>query len=487
MMKRLRGLFCFAWIGLMLLVTAGQAQIPPDLVLRGKMATALVEVGDGKAYGSAFCIHASGLFVTNAHVVDAAGEGAACSLVLHPGEKGQQKVPARVVRIHKEADLALLQIESKAPLSTLELADSDVLIETQEVVAFGFPFGTDLAGGHGEYPSVTVTTGHITALRKTEGVLSAIQMDAAVHPGNSGGPILNAKGQVVGIVVAKFTKAEGINFAIPVNHLQALLHKTEILFTPPAIPPARRHEKQDFVIQIATFAPSPAPYQVEFQLTTGDGPTRTFTAQTTDGRTFHVSAVPVPADSGAAAAPLRLTIQEGKNELVCHVKDRSFTVAGQTVRLSQVQEIRLSPLPSVLLTDGKLLEGTVGNLGDAEAEVAGNKFALHLNKSTRIEVDDEANILPTVAYHIVVRRQGQVAAESNGVLALIPAAGAVPPPAVALQGNNALRFEEAHTYKVPAAGDVVLAADLDGDRYPDVVIGGGNEIGVLYNHRDGTL
>src|SRR5689334_5990166 len=61
------------------------------------------------------------------------------------------------------------------------------------------------------------------------------------------------------------------------------------------------------------------------------------------------------------------------------------------------------------------------------------------------------------------------------------------PPKTPRQGNAHLRFEEARIYKVPIAADIVTAADLDGDRCPDVVIGGGKELGVLYGHRDGTL
>lgn len=485
--KRLLGMLWFVLTVGALLIAPGQAQIAPNVVQRGKLATALVEVGNGKAYGSAFCIHASGLFVTNAHVVDAAGDDAACSLVLHPGESDQQKLTARVVRVDKQADLALLQVDSKVALPSLELSDSDTLLETQEVVVFGFPFGKDLATGNEAFPSVTVTTGHITALRKIEGVLAGVQMDAAIHPGNSGGPVLNTKGQVVGVVVAHFAKAEGINLAIPVNHLHALLHKTEVIFNPPSIPLDRQHEKQDFVIQVATFEPSPAPYQVELSLTIEDGPSRTYTAQTADGRTFHVVAVPVPAADSPAKAPLRLTFQDDNNEIVCHVKERSFQVGGKEVHLSQLQEIRFLPTPAVTFADGKVLEGAITGLGDAEAEVAGSKVALHLDRASRIAVENRTGVVPMVAYHIVVRRQQQVVAESNGSLPLASIAAVHPPSAVPLQGAPPLRFEAAHTYKVPAAGDIVLAADLDGDHCPDVVIGDSKQIGVLYGHRDGTL
>lgn len=68
------------------------------------------------------------------------------------------------------------------------------------VVAFGYPFGIRLAFKEGEYPNPTVSLGRITALRKSQGTLQAIQINAALHPGNSGGPVLNDKGEVIAIV-----------------------------------------------------------------------------------------------------------------------------------------------------------------------------------------------------------------------------------------------------------------------------------------------
>ena len=79
--------------------------------------------------------------------------------------------------------------------------------------AFGFPFGKDLSLSNDEYPNVTVSTGHITSLRKIKGELAAIQVDAQLNPGNSGGPVLNDRGKVVGIVVAGID-GTGIDFAI---------------------------------------------------------------------------------------------------------------------------------------------------------------------------------------------------------------------------------------------------------------------------------
>src|ERR1700722_15056134 len=90
---------------------------------RGKKATALVviESGGKKKFGSAFCIHAGGYFVTNSHVAGNLGPREHLKLVLNSGEKDQQIVDARVVRKSQDADLCLLKVEA-ASLTTLPIA-----------------------------------------------------------------------------------------------------------------------------------------------------------------------------------------------------------------------------------------------------------------------------------------------------------------------------------------------------------------------------
>lgn len=470
-----------------LCANVGKAQVTPEIVRRGKAATALIEVANGSITGSAFCISPAGLFVTNEHVVDTIGPSGTCSLIVQSGEREQKRLTARVVRMNKDLDLALLEASSNVPLPVLPLGNSDSLIETQELVVFGFPFGRELSAIKDDYPSVTVTAGRLTALRKAKGALVELQIDAAVHPGNSGGPVLNSKGQVIGIVVAKFRKAEGINLAIPVNQLEDLLHKVEVVFTPAPIPAAQQHSKQEFVMHVVHFGAVSLPYDVEFSLKAGSGAPRNYPAYTTDGgKTYHAWAIPLPAVEAPGGAHLRLTIQDGTSEVVGRVKERSFKVGGVETALSRCQEIRLQPEPGVTLLDGRVLSGAVTGLGDAEVEVAGTKALLHLSRAVRISVEDVSAAAPAVTYHIVVKRQNEVVAETQGELPLVGSAIPAPTPAN-LQGSPALRFEEARKYAVPEAGDVVLAADMDGDRRSDVVIGGSKEIGVLYGKPDGTL
>jgi len=203
-------------------------------VQKAKQATALVQVddGDGGSEGSAFCIDATGLFITNAHVVEPLEVGGKLTLILRSGEKDQKILAAHVVSLNNDADLAILQVDLPIKLTPLTLGVTDDLIETTPIVAFGYPFGSDLALKAGDYPSITVSTGHITALRKIKGDLHSIQIDASLNPGNSGGPILNDKGEVIAIV-QEGIPGSGINSAIPIADLKTLLAQAQILFTPP--------------------------------------------------------------------------------------------------------------------------------------------------------------------------------------------------------------------------------------------------------------
>src|SRR6185369_9529242 len=82
----------------------------------------------------------------------------------------------------------------------LELGEAASLTETLPIVAFGYPFGSDLALGKSEYPNISVSTGRITSLRKEDGNIQRIQIDASLNPGNSGGPLVNSAGQTLGVV-----------------------------------------------------------------------------------------------------------------------------------------------------------------------------------------------------------------------------------------------------------------------------------------------
>jgi S1-C subfamily serine protease len=160
--------------------------------------------------GSGFVIDPRGYILTNFHVV-----AGAQSLEVILGDKS--KYPAKFIGADQRNDVALIKIEPKGKqLSSLTLGDSSTLQVGQKVLAIGDPFGFQS----------TLTTGVVSALGRTVQtsqttfIDEAIQTDASINRGNSGGPLINTHGEVVGINSAIYTPsgtAAGIGFAIPIN------------------------------------------------------------------------------------------------------------------------------------------------------------------------------------------------------------------------------------------------------------------------------
>ncbi len=161
--------------------------------------------------GSGFVITADGLVVTNYHVVSDADE-------VTVGLEGRT-YQAKVVGTDPPTDIALLRIEAGHPLQYLALGSSESLRSGDWVMAIGDPFGLDK----------TVTVGVVSAKGRQINISGEpsfenfIQTDAAINFGNSGGPLLNVRGEVIGINSAINWGAENIGFAVPVDTLKQVL------------------------------------------------------------------------------------------------------------------------------------------------------------------------------------------------------------------------------------------------------------------------
>jgi len=156
-----------------------------------------------KSLGSGFIIDREGYIVTNNHVIENADE---IKVKLANG----REFAARVVGADPKTDLALIKIEGSKDLTPLKMGDSDALQVGSWVVAVGSPFGLEQ----------TVTAGIISAKARTIGAGpydNFIQTDASINVGNSGGPLIDTRGEVIGINTAIVSTGQGIGFAIPVN------------------------------------------------------------------------------------------------------------------------------------------------------------------------------------------------------------------------------------------------------------------------------
>jgi S1-C subfamily serine protease len=160
--------------------------------------------------GSGFIYDANGLIVTNAHVVT----GGVIIKVRLPGS--DTMVSARLVGISPCDDLAIIQVEGSA-FTPAALGDSDKLQSGDEIVVLGYP------GLSGPGNDMTVTRGIISKLHTTVfAVNDALQFDAAITGGNSGGPVVNNQGQVVGVAVGGYDIA-GFNFGIAISAAKPVL------------------------------------------------------------------------------------------------------------------------------------------------------------------------------------------------------------------------------------------------------------------------
>ena len=224
-------------VGLLtLLVPPSRADDPivPDTVAAVKAATVYVRVeGEGwGGSGSGFVVAADPdrvLVVTNHHVAVKVPAGArpkppAVSVVFGSGTATEQEYPATVAGADEDRDLAVLRVAGvKDAPRPIAYADPPAPVETMGVYSFGFPLGQALSGGK-RFPAVTVGKASVSSLRDgDEGELAVVQIDGNLNPGNSGGPVVDAKGRLVGVAVARARDGQGIGFLVPAVEVGRLM------------------------------------------------------------------------------------------------------------------------------------------------------------------------------------------------------------------------------------------------------------------------
>jgi 2-alkenal reductase len=173
------------------------------------------------AQGSGFVVSGDGVILTNSHVITTAGEGNGTvtpASTVYVEFRDRDRVPAKIVGWDVFDDVGVLQVDPKTHgLSPLPLGDSSRVVVGEPVAAIGSPFGNENSLAVGV---VSATQRSIESLTSQYNLVDAIQVDAPINHGNSGGPLFDAQGRVIGInaqIRSDSGNAEGVGFAVPIN------------------------------------------------------------------------------------------------------------------------------------------------------------------------------------------------------------------------------------------------------------------------------
>ena len=221
---------CHAWAGEDISREALQRAVNATVFIRSER---IFKYDEFPASGSGFFIHPDGYLLTNWHVVsdqvstevwgrkhEVSAKVVSLTAVVASGTPRERELEARIVARDRVRDLALLRLDCRpeAWLDPDDLAEVDL---ADKVWTVGFPFGELLAlekqEGAAERvnPEVSLSAGMVTSLRHdAEGRLKAIQTDAAVNPGSSGGPMVDAQGRLAGVVYAMIAGGQGVGFGV---------------------------------------------------------------------------------------------------------------------------------------------------------------------------------------------------------------------------------------------------------------------------------
>ena len=189
-----------------------------NITVYEKISPAIVAIDanldDGFSAGTGCIVRSDGVILTGSHVVEGAND---IDVTTSQGKVYKAKV---ISKMGKNKDLALLKIEPKQKLKTVEFGDSEELKVGQKVLAIGNPFGF----------SGTLTSGIVSRIDYVKG---RIQTDAAINPGCSGGPLVNSDGEVIGISQSIYNPDNnisniGIGFAIPINEAKKFISASNL-------------------------------------------------------------------------------------------------------------------------------------------------------------------------------------------------------------------------------------------------------------------
>ncbi len=406
------------------------AQINSDSVNRGKKATALVEIAHNglTTMGTAFCIDESGLFVTTARVVEkAATKESRLSLVLDGGLPSQRAVRAKVYRRDNDANLALLETTDKGGFTALELGHDTSVKELSETITFGYPLGTMLSVNPNVLPQISVLPSRVTSLSHQNGQLSGFELEISIAPGNSGGPVLENSGKVVGVAVATTDQAAPAAM-IPVGRLREFLAAPGLIFEMPPVPFDTRTKPVAWDIQLQTPTPRaklPNGLSVAVTVKANDGRARRYTAAPVGKGVYRTTVIPY--------LDVDLSVRDSTSRRFLYgvyVKDHRITVGKDKVQLSDLDFLYGGASPRVRTHAGQEIRGKIEGLGGGIRMFDNKPITIDLSPEIEITVQKEplkVGSLPWPAIESVVEvKQGSrivARSQQQALLTVSPSEG----------------------------------------------------------------
>ncbi len=392
----------------------------------------MVDLGK-RGSGTGFLVHASGIFVTNRHVVEHVPAGTLVTLVLNSGEANQRRVQARVIQLSEAEDLALLKTDEPLEIEPLRLADGAALSELSRIAVLGYPFGKMLATGADQSPAISINAGRVSALRKDGATLERIQLDAVANPGNSGGPVITADGGVVGVVVSGIGGAS-VNFAIPAERVKRLIAQPLLSLRVPEMPFSKRAEVQEFEVEILPITPVSEGSEVVVHFGKAEK-RRSFTAEKKDGK-YRIKAAPM---EPSGPLRLRLSARLGALRYEVNVNDCPVKIAGKRIQLSEIRSFTTEKqvVKTTLVhfdeerDQFEVLDGRPGGLPTLRGVMNDGTVDLQKMWSLSVSAYDPGTL--TIPYEIELKSKGRVVASARGQIPLTD------PPAGLQQDGNSSR------------------------------------------------
>jgi hypothetical protein len=370
-----------------------------------------IKVPGGLGMGSGWIIEKDStgiLVVTNRHVItdDEGRKFDDIDCFFFSGTDKEKSVKGKVVVIDPDEDLAVLRIDDPTLPDPMPLIpDVNSLYETQKCFTVGFPEGVALAFGK-RAPGVTVTETTISGMRRLDNnQLARITVNGAVAHGNSGGMTVNAKGEVIGVVVAMLSKANNIAFIIPVSQVTSLFNgkPSQVIGIPV---PSSDPSKVDVDFYVNCFDPKGGVSQVDFH----HGPASLVQGMSPDQ--IAMTRMPI----AGISSPIQMKYEPSRAQGACRVTfnlaeiSRQDVVVQVTVHRKDGYKVTTSPV-SVRLDAKKQFSFSPGHKDSVEMASSGGVLGGVTSDTKPIKMDGPVTdiVVAGSGRYLLIRSRGDVA------------------------------------------------------------------------------